>query len=52
MFMRKGMSIGKIFKSEKKLFSVEFFPPKNDEGGKRMLETASVIQPLNQISFP
>ena len=27
------MSIGKIFKSEKKLFSVEFFPPKNDEGG-------------------
>ena len=46
MFMGKGMSIGKIFKSEKKLFSVEFFPPKNDEGGKRMLETASVIQPF------
>ena len=46
MFMKGECLLGKFSKVKKKLFSVEFFPPKNDEGGKRMLETASIIQPF------
>ena len=45
--MSKGISIGKILAGGKKLFSVEFFPPKDDEAGKRMLSTAAQIQPYN-----
>jgi len=43
--MTHSSSIKSIFKEKKKLFSVEFFPPKDEEGGKRMLKTASLIQP-------
>ena len=45
MFMSKTSSIKSIFEEKKKLFSVEFFPPKDEAGGQRMLETASLIQP-------
>ena len=47
MNMITGRSIKERFKQGKPLFSVEFFPPKDDAGGKRMLETASEIQPHN-----
>ena len=45
MFMNKATSIKSILEEKKKLFSVEFFPPKDEEGGQRMLKTASLIQP-------
>ncbi len=38
-------SIISSLSKEKPLFSVEFFPPKDDAGGKRMLNTAAAIQP-------
>lgn len=47
MFMSKGESIGKILEKGKKLFSVEFFPPKDDAGGERMLKTAESFQPYD-----
>ncbi len=47
MFMSNGISIRKILEDGKKLFSVEFFPPKDDAAGKRMLATAAEIQPHN-----
>jgi len=47
MIMSTGRSIKQRFEQGKPLFSVEFFPPKDDAGGKRMLETASQIQPHN-----
>ncbi len=43
--MIKGTSIKEILQRKKKLFSVEFFPPKDEEGGIRMLRTAAKIQP-------
>ena len=43
--MQKFTSIASSLKKEKPLFSVEFFPPKDDAGGKRMLETAKAISP-------
>ena len=43
--MTHPSSIKSIFAEKKKLFSVEFFPPKDEEGGQRMLKTASLIQP-------
>ena len=45
MFMSKPSSIKSIFEDKKKIFSVEFFPPKDEAGGERMLNTASLIQP-------
>ncbi len=45
--MKKGISIRKILEGKKKLFSVEFFPPKDDAAGKRMLATAAEIEPYN-----
>ena len=47
MFMTKGSSIRAILEKSKSLFSVEFFPPKDEAGGERMLKTASLIQPHN-----
>lgn len=47
MFMSNGESIGKILEKRKKLFSVEFFPPKDDAGGERMLKTAERFQPYD-----
>ena len=43
--MNKTFSIKSIFEDKKKIFSVEFFPPKDEAGGERMLNTASLIQP-------
>ncbi len=43
--MSIGRSIKERFEQGKPLFSVEFFPPKDDAGGERMLETAAQIQP-------
>jgi methylenetetrahydrofolate reductase (NADPH) len=45
--MSTGRSIKERFEQGKPLFSVEFFPPKDDAGGERMLETAKQIQPHN-----
>ena len=45
MSMSKTSSIKSIFEDKKKIFSVEFFPPKDEAGGERMLNTASLIQP-------
>ena len=45
MYMNKGRSLKERFSEKKPLFSVEFFPPKDEDGGKRMLATASLIQP-------
>ena len=47
MFMTEGSSIKEILEKSKSLFSVEFFPPKDEAGGERMLKTASLIQPHN-----
>jgi methylenetetrahydrofolate reductase (NADPH) len=47
MFMEKGSSIKAILEKRQSLFSVEFFPPKDEAGGERMLKTASLIQPHN-----
>lgn len=43
--MITGRSLKERFAQKKPLFSVEFFPPKDDAGGERMLKTASLIQP-------
>ena len=45
MLMIKASSIKSIFEDKKKIFSVEFFPPKDEAGGERMLNTATLIQP-------
>ena len=45
--MTKGTSISEFLKQGKSLFSLEFFPPKNDAGGKRMLSTAETLKPFN-----
>ena len=44
--MNSGNSIRRIFEEKRPLFSVEFFPPKNEEGGKRMIRTATALQPF------
>jgi 5,10-methylenetetrahydrofolate reductase len=45
--MEDGTSISEFLKKEEPLFSLEFFPPKNESGGERMLKTASVLKPYN-----
>ncbi len=45
--MNTGRSLKERFTQEKPLFSVEFFPPKDEAGGERMLRTASEIRPHN-----
>jgi len=47
MKMTKGSSISEFFKSKKPIFSLEFFPPKNDAGGERILKTAGILKPYN-----
>jgi len=43
--MSIGRSLKERFAEDKPLFSVEFFPPKDEAGGLRMLKTAALIQP-------
>lgn len=45
--MTKGSSISEFFKCKKPIFSLEFFPPKNDAGGERILKTAGILKPYN-----
>jgi methylenetetrahydrofolate reductase (NADPH) len=45
--MENGTSISEFLKKGEPLFSLEFFPPKNESGGERMLKTASVLKPYN-----
>jgi methylenetetrahydrofolate reductase (NADPH) len=45
MKMQSASSITSALSQENPLFSVEFFPPKDDAGGRRMLETAEAIRP-------
>ena len=47
MKMTKGSSISEFFKSKKPIFSLEFFPHKNDAGGERILKTAGILKPYN-----
>jgi len=47
MKMNKGTSISEFLKKRKSLFSLEFFPPKNEAGGRRMLKTANLLKPYN-----
>ena len=47
MKMTKVNSISGFFKSKKPIFSLEFFPPKNDAGGERILKTAGILKPYN-----
>ncbi len=47
MKMSKGTSISEFFSKDKPLFSLEFFPPKNESGGEKMLKAASLLQPYN-----
>ena len=47
MRMKKGTSISELFNRGKSIFSLEFFPPKNEAGGERMLKTAAILQPYN-----
>ncbi len=47
MKMEKGTSISEFLNKKKPLFSLEFFPPKNESGGERMLKTATVLKPYN-----
>ncbi len=43
--MNKGHVIADTFSSGKPLFSVEFFPPRDDAAGERMLQTAERLKP-------
>ena len=45
MFMDSGTSISEFFERKKTIFSLEFFPPKNDTGGEKMLNTAKLLKP-------
>jgi methylenetetrahydrofolate reductase (NADPH) len=45
MKMQPASSITSALSQANPLFSVEFFPPKDDAGGRRMLETAEAIRP-------
>ena len=45
--MQKSSSITSALNQDSPLFSVEFFPPKDDAGGRRMLETAEAIRPYS-----
>jgi methylenetetrahydrofolate reductase (NADPH) len=45
MKMQPASSITSALSQSNPLFSVEFFPPKDDAGGRRMLETAEAIRP-------
>jgi methylenetetrahydrofolate reductase (NADPH) len=47
MKMQESSTITSALNQESPLFSVEFFPPKDDAGGQRMLETAEAIRPYS-----
>jgi len=41
------MKIHDLYKTGKPVISFEFFPPKNEDGEKRLFEAVSVLKPLN-----
>ena len=43
--MNKSRSLKECFLQNKPIFSVEFFPPKDEPGGERMLKTAAQLEP-------
>ena len=43
--MHNKSSIKNALEMRKPLFSIEFFPPQNEAGGKRMLDTADKLRP-------
>ncbi len=43
--MTKSRSLKERFAEDNPLFSVEFFPPKDEAGGERMLQTAAQFEP-------
>ena len=45
--MQNGKNIRDKFKSGKTVFSVEFFPPKTEEGARQILRTAKRLRPLS-----
>jgi methylenetetrahydrofolate reductase (NADPH) len=45
--MNTNRNIRDKFKSEKTVFSVEFFPPKTEEGARQILRTAKKLQSLS-----
>ena len=47
LLARVGLVDSEFLKKRKPLFSLEFFPPKNESGGDRMLKTASVLKPYD-----
>lgn len=44
---RKPARIKDLLQQARPLLSVEFFPPKNEEGARQILRTAKSLQPLN-----
>jgi methylenetetrahydrofolate reductase (NADPH) len=44
MYMSTGRSLKERFVKNKPIFSVEFFPPKDEAGGERMLQTAAQFE--------
>ncbi|MBU3664572.1 MAG: methylenetetrahydrofolate reductase [NAD(P)H] [Chthoniobacterales bacterium] len=45
--MKPDRPITELLSSGKPLLSVEFFPPKNDEGGAQLLRTAEALRPYH-----
>ena len=43
--MKADQPITELLSTDKPLLSVEFFPPKNDEGGAQLLRTAEALRP-------
>ena len=44
--LKIGNNIAEIFSSKRPVFSVEFFPPKTEEGARQILRTANKLKPL------
>ncbi len=45
--MKQDLPLEKILDQGKKIFSVEFFPPKSDAMGEQLIKAAEKIKPLN-----
>ena len=45
--MKPDQPITELLSADKPLLSVEFFPPRNDEGGSQLLRTAEALRPYH-----